>query len=275
MDRPSWAPPEVDPYRPSPARVYDYLLGGSHNFAVDRQLAEQLLAVAPQVRLAAHANRAFLRRAVDHLVAAGIRQFIDLGSGIPTLGNVHETAQRAAPEARVVYVDHDPVAVSHSREILATNPRVAVVQGDIREPDTVLDDPALRAMVDFSRPVGVLMAAVLHFIPDDREPAKIVAAFTGATPPGSYLVISHVGSPVGPATPAQRSASSLYARSNPIAMRNREEVTAFFAGLELVPPGVVDATAWHVEPGDATSVPVSTAQVVPSHVGVAVKPGPR
>ncbi|MEV4760125.1 SAM-dependent methyltransferase [Micromonospora sp. NPDC049559] len=272
MERPSWAPPEVDLYRPSPARIYDYMLGGSHNFAVDRNMAEHVLAVVPQVRLAAHANRAFLRRAVDHLAAAGIRQFIDLGSGIPTVGNVHETAQRTAPDARVVYVDHDPVAVSHSREIVAGNPLVTVVQADIRSPQAVVDDPAVRAALDFSRPVGVLMVAVLHFVLDDAEPAAITAGFMRAVVPGSYLVLSHAGALVRPASPEELAVSDHYARANPVAMRTRDEVTAFFAGLELIEPGVVEAMDWRPEP-DAAPNPMmrSAAEAVPSHVGVAVK----
>ena len=274
MDRPSWAPAEADPQRPSPARIYDYLLGGSHNFAVDRELAERVLAAAPQVRLAAHANRAFLRRAVDHLVAAGVRQFVDLGSGIPTVGNVHETARRAAPDARVVYVDHDAVAVSHSREIVAATPGVVAIQADIREPDTVINNPLLRETIDLSRPVGLLMLAVLHFVVDDSLPPAIVAEFMAAVAPGSYLVISHVGSPSRPATPAEQAAADHYTRANPIAMRSREQVTGFFAGLDLVPPGVVDVTEWRPEPGEVLPDDLAGPRIA-GHVGVAVKPANR
>jgi SAM-dependent methyltransferase len=270
VDRPSWGPPEVDLYRPSTARIYDYLLGGSHNFAVDRDLAEQMLAATPEARQAAHANRAFLRRAIDYLTAAGIRQFIDLGSGIPTVGNVHEAARRVAPDARVVYVDHDPVAVSHSREIVAGDTQVAVVQADIRAPETVVNHPQVRALLDFDRPIGVLMVAVLHFVPDDGEPGRIIADVMAAVPPGSYLVISQIGVARRPLTPEQRAATARYSMANPIALRTRAQVAAFFAGLDLIEPGVVDSSHWRPE-SDTPPDPAET--VLPSHAGVARKPG--
>src|SRR5437588_3798566 len=151
--RPDWAPETIDVEQPSAARIYDYLLGGSHNFAADREFARQAIAIMPDVPVQAHANRAFLRRAVQYLVDSGIRQFLDIGSGIPTLGNVHEVAQRAAPDARVMYVDIDPVAVAHSRVILAGNPRVGVIQADLRRPTEILYHPDVVELLDFAQPV--------------------------------------------------------------------------------------------------------------------------
>lgn len=260
MDRPAWAPPEVDPERPSTARIYDYMLGGLHNFAVDRQMAEQVLAVAPQIRLAAHANRGFLRRAVEYLAGAGIRQFLDLGSGIPTAGNVHEAAQRVAPDARVVYVDADPVAVAHSRAIVEDVERVTVLQADIRDPDGILRDAAL----DLTRPVAVLLVSVLHFIPDSDDPAGIVARLREAMVPGSYLAISQVGAPTRALTAQEQEVADRYTRINPVTLRTREQVAAFFTGLELVEPGLVDPAQWRADD--------ELIELVPSYAGVARKP---
>src|SRR5919106_1662187 len=161
-----WVPVDVNTERPSPARMYDYLLGGAHNFAVDRKMAEQAIAADPEVAQAAWVNRAFLRRAVEFLVDAGVRQFLDIGSGIPTVGHVHEVAQRVAPESRIVFVDIDPVAVAHSRQILAGNERTAVIQQDAREPERILNDPSARRLLDLAEPVAVLVVALLHFISD-------------------------------------------------------------------------------------------------------------
>ena len=176
---------------PNPARIYDYLLGGKDNFPADRQVAEQLLAIAPVARDVVEDNRAFLRRAVRVLTReAGIRQFIDLGSGLPTQGNVHEIAQAIAPDARVVYVDNDAMVVTHSRALLAGNNTVAI-QADLREPDRILGHPEVRELIDFHQPIALLLMAILHFIPDDEDPLGIVARFRDALPTGSYLAISH------------------------------------------------------------------------------------
>jgi S-adenosyl methyltransferase len=186
VERPAWLSDEFDPDRPNAARVYDYFLGGSHNLAADRKLAAQVLAEIPDAPLVAQANRAFLRRAVLYCIEVGIRQFLDLGSGIPTVGNVHEVAQRAAPESRVVYVDIEPVAVANSRAILAGNDRVAVLQADIRDADRILNDPGLQRLLDLDRPLAVLMVSVLPFIPDADDPVRIVARFRDAITSGSY-----------------------------------------------------------------------------------------
>lgn len=243
---PSAVPSDIDLSRPSAARVYDYYLGGAHNFAADREMAEQAIAMWPDLPLIMQANRAFLRRAVRFCVAAGIRQFLDLGSGIPTAGNVHEVARAAAPDARVVYADIDPVAVTHSRTILKDDPRTAVVQADLRRPDLLLERPEVTGLLDFSRPVAVMMVAVLHFVPDTDDPAAIVAGYRDAVAPGSFLVMSHATHEGQPARADEH--QELYQRTaTPMSMRSRTEVRALFDGLELVDPGVVYLPLWRPE----------------------------
>lgn len=250
-ERPTWAPAEIDISRPSIARVYDYYLGGSHNFESDRAFAQDVLARLPEMPKIAQDNRAFLRRAVRYLCAQGIDQFIDLGSGIPTEGNVHEVALAANPRARVVYVDNDPVAVTHSRQLLAGNDQTAVVAADLRKPDAVLADSALRELIDLNRPVAVLMVAVLHFVSDDEAPAEIVARYAAATVPGSHVVISHA------ATGGRQDAAGVQDLYNQrprsphsMRMRSREEVEALFGDLTLVEPGVVTIPHWRPDPSD-------------------------
>ncbi|MFC0528373.1 SAM-dependent methyltransferase [Phytohabitans kaempferiae] len=264
MERPAWAPPEVDLERPSTARIYDYMLGGLHNFAIDRQMAEQVLAVGPQIRLAAHANRGFLRRAVEYLAGAGIRQFLDLGSGIPTVGNVHEAAHRVAPDAKVVYVDVDPVAVAHSVAIVEGDERVTVVQADIRDADALLKDPRVTGALDFTQPVAVLIVAVLHFVPDDADPAGILARLRDAIAPGSYIGISQVATFPYELSAEQQEVADRYTRANAVALRTREQIATFFDGLELVEPGLVDPAKWRAD-DDIT-------EMVPSYAGVGRKP---
>ncbi|WP_433215280.1 SAM-dependent methyltransferase [Dactylosporangium sp. CS-047395] len=245
MDRPSWAPADVDLDRPSVARVYDYYLGGSHNFAADRAFAEQVLKVMPAVAGLARSNRAFLRRAVQALAADGVRQFLDLGSGIPTVGNVHEVlADAGVTDGRVVYVDHDPVAVAHSRAILADVPGTAVVAGDLRSPAEVLAQPQVQGLIDFTRPVAFLLVAVLHFVPDEQRPADIVAGYAAAGVPGSHVVLSHAGLN-RPLTPAEEEAWEMYRRSpTPLILRTNVQVEALFGDLTTLPPGVVAPHAW-------------------------------
>lgn len=243
VQRPEWAPGEIDLDRPSAARVYDYFLGGSHNVAADRELARQAIATWPELPQIMHANRAFLRRAVRYCVEQGVRQFLDIGSGIPTVGNVHEVAQQAAPESKVVYVDMDPVAVAHSRAILAGNPRAAVVQADLRTPDRVLGDPDVRALLDFDQPVAVLLVALLHFVPEADDPVALVARLTETLAQGSFLVISHATGDGQPERAAEIEA--LYRRTTtPITMRSRDEVAALFGRAELVEPGLVFLPEW-------------------------------
>ncbi len=186
-----WAPQEVDIDRPSAARVYDYYLGGSHNFAVDREMAREAIADWPELPRIMQDNRAFMRRAVRLCVAAGIDQFLDVGSGIPTAGNVHEVAQAENPAARVVYVDIDPVAVAHARALLADDPRTGVVHADFLDVNAVLDAPDTRTVLDLDRPVALLAVALLHFVGDERRPGEALARYRDALVPGSHLVLSH------------------------------------------------------------------------------------
>ena len=254
-DRPSWAPAGVDTRRANVARVYDYLLGGSHNFLADQDVGRALVAVEPNAREAARANRAFLDRAVRFLSQAGIRQFLDIGSGIPTQGNVHEAAQRADPGARVVYVDVDPVAIAHSKTILAGNENAAIIDADLRDPEKILDHPAARGLIDFGQPVGLLLVAVLHFITDDEEPWHLVATLRDALAPGSYLVLCH-GTDESKPEVAQ-AAQKVYNRSVAAhaKLRSRAEIERFFDGFELVEPGLTYLSTWRPDspadvPGD-------------------------
>jgi SAM-dependent methyltransferase len=243
VQRPNWAPDEVDVDRPSAARVYDYYLGGLHNFAADREMAARAVADWPELPRIMQANRAFLRRAVRHLVAQGIDQFLDIGSGIPTAGNVHEVAQAAAPDAHVVYVDIDPVAVAHARALLADDPRTGVVQGDFTDVEAVLDDPTTRSLLDLSRPVGVLVVALLHFVGDDRRPAEVLARYRAAMAPGSHLVVSHASADGAPDRAGEH--QSLYRRTaTPMTMRSRDEVATLLDGFTLVEPGIVFLPQW-------------------------------
>jgi len=240
-----WVPADIDTERPSAARIYDYYLGGAHNFAADRQVADQMIANYPEVPLAAQANRAFLRRAVEFLVDAGVRQFLDIGSGVPTVGHVHEIAQHAAPESRVVFVDIDPVAVAHSRQILADNTRTTVIQEDIRRPEQILNHPQTQQLLDLEQPIAVLVVALFHFIADD--PISILARLTGPLAPGSYLAISHLTLDGVPG--ADKDAGmDIYRRGGiDLTSRTRAEVEEMFDGFDPVEPGVVWVPQWHPE----------------------------
>jgi trans-aconitate methyltransferase len=239
------------------ARIYDYHLGGSHNFAADRGAAEQIAALMPDLPLIMRANRAFLRRAVRYLAGVGIRQYLDLGSGIPTAGNVHEIVQRAVSDARVVYVDVDPVAVAHSRALLAGNPLAAAVRADLRNVATVLGLPEVSDLIDFTEPVAVLMVAVLHFVPDRDDPAGIVSGYVRECAPGSYLVASHAAAAEEDSAPrGADAAAAAYSRTVAEAtLRTREQVAGLLAGLELVEPGVVYVDEWRPDLEDAADRP--------------------
>ncbi len=247
MSSPSWP---LDPdSRPSVARMYDYLLGGHHNFPADRAAAEQMVALMPDFPLIMAANRAFLRRAVNFLLSEGITQFLDIGSGIPTVGNVHEVAQASRPDAKVVYVDIDPVAVTHSAALLAGNPNATVVQADARQPDHILGHPEVRRLLDFREPIGVLLVAFLHFVPDDDEAIQIVRRLGDATPPGSFVAISHALHSYAPDVEGR--GLEVYNRSNaPITIRSPERVSRFYEPLELVEPGLVPIPLWRPESPD-------------------------
>jgi hypothetical protein len=248
---------------PNPARIYDYLLDGKDNFPADRDVAEQLLAIAPVARDVVEDNRAFLRRAVRFLAGeAGIRQFIDLGSGLPTQGNVHEIAQAVAPDARVVYVDNDAMVVTHSRALLAGD-NTAAIRADLREPEVLLGHAELRELIDFDQPIALLLMAILHFFDDDEDPFGIVARFRDALPAGSYLAISHGTrdipdrSDLSPAAMAEMGAKveRLYQLTTAsLVTRTRAQVERFFAGFELLDPGVVEIQLWRPD-GEGSKLP--------------------
>jgi hypothetical protein len=242
----------ANPNEPNPARVYDALLGGKDNFAADRAVADKLATAKPALRPNVRANRAYLGRVTRSLAAeAGIRQFLDLGTGLPSLDNTHEVAQRAARDSRIVYVDNDPVVLVHARALLVSSTRegaTAYLQADIRDPETILEQAA--QTLDFSKPVAVMLLGVLYMIPDADLPYEKVAAYVNAVVPGSYLAISHPASDVD-AEEAARAARE-YDNSLPTTQTNRTraEVTKFFDGLELLPPGVVQLNNWRPDPDD-------------------------
>jgi hypothetical protein len=250
-DLPDWVPEGIEVTVPNAARIYDYLLGGYHNFPVDREFVVKMEAMAPGSMAIGRSNRAFVGRSVRWLVhEAGIRQFLDIGSGIPTLGNVHEVAQGIAPEAKVMYVDIDPVAVAHSRAILAGNPMAGIIQADVQQPEDILYHPEVTRLLDFSQPVAVLLNAVLHFVPDSADPPGIVAAIREAVVRGSYLSLTHAE--VKERLDEADEVFKLYERT-PTAINSRspEQLLAMLAGMEIIPPGVVDADSWHPEEPDA------------------------
>jgi hypothetical protein len=252
-EEPGWVPPGVDTRRANVARVYDYLLGGNHHFLADQDLGRSLAAVDPNVRAIARANRDFLGRAVRFLSGAGIRQFLDIGSGIPTQGNVHEAARAADPAARVVYADVDPVAVAHSQVILADSPAAAVIEADLREPAAILAHPATRQLIDFTQPAGLLLVSVLPFLADAEDPWQIVAALRDAVAPGSYLAICHATSEGQPSV--TQAMDKVYRGSVQAGgtIRSRADILRFFDGFELVEPGLVNVPLWR--PGSPADVP--------------------
>lgn len=261
----------TEPEGPSVARVYDYLLGGSHHFAADRVAAREFLARWPDATETMRVNRAFLGRAVRYLAErAEIRQFLDLGSGIPTMANVHEIAQRAAPDARIAYVDIDPIAVLHSRAILAGNDNATAIQADLRKPGEILGHPDLRAHLDLSQPTALLLVAVLHFFPDADEPGGLVAELRDALAPGSYVVISHGTTDGQPQHVAE--AMSHYARTTaPFVPRGHAEILRYFDGFDLIEPGLVRAPLWRpddprdVENADQVAVYGGVGQIRSPH----------
>ncbi|MBO4273134.1 SAM-dependent methyltransferase [Microbispora triticiradicis] len=245
----------MDTSKPSIARVYDFFLGGKDNFAIDRQIGEATLKIAPDAPAAGRSNRAFLRRVVRYLAAeAGIRQFLDIGSGLPTQGNVHQVAQAAAPESRVVYVDNDPIVLVHGRALLATNGSTTVIEADIRDPESILNHPGVRDLIDFKQPVALLLFAILHHLNDHEDPHAIAARFRDALPSGSYLALSHFHNP-GPSMPevsAQATTAEKLFNENlgTGRWRTHDEIVAYFGDMELLEPGVVPLAEWRPDPGE-------------------------
>ncbi|MFB7930253.1 SAM-dependent methyltransferase [Streptomyces sp. NPDC056039] len=246
MERPVWAPRSIDISVPSVSRMYDFYLGGSHNFEVDREAARRAMEFLPGLPKIMQANRAFMRRAVRWAADQGITQFLDIGSGIPTFGNVHEVAQAASPGARVVYVDHDPVAVAHSQAVLAGNDGAGVVAADLRKPQDILNSPEVERLIDLNQPVALLLVAILHFVEDEDDPYGAVAELRQALAPSSLLVLTHA-SYEGIPLPPERAGGAVDVYEeirNPLIMRSREDIARFFEGYDMVEPGLVAMPRW-------------------------------
>ncbi|MFD6173578.1 SAM-dependent methyltransferase [Streptomyces coeruleorubidus] len=246
MERPAWAPRSIDISVPSVSRMYDYYLGGSHNFEVDREAARRAMEFMPGLPKIMQANRAFMRRAVRYAADQGISQFLDIGSGIPTFGNVHEVAQAARPGARVVYVDHDPVAVAHSQAVLQGNDDADIVAADLRKPQEILRSPEVERLIDLNQPVALLLVAILHFVEDEDDPYGAVAELREALAPGSLLVLTHA-SYEGVPLPPERAGGAVNVYQDirsPLIMRSREEIARFFKGYDMVEPGLVAMPRW-------------------------------
>lgn len=242
------APQGIDTTIAHPARMYDYFLGGKSNFAADRAAADQILSAAPEARTVVQENRRFLRRAVRYAADRGLTQFLDIGTGIPAEGGVHEVAQEVRPEARVAYVDNDPVVLAHARALMAGDPRGRIVytQADAREPEKILAAPEVREVIDFDEPVVLIMAMLLHFIRDSEDPAGIVARLSADMVPGSLLILSHV---TYRSEELKQLAEEVYDRASaPVAPRTFEHIAGFFDGFDLVDPGLVRIPLWHPDP---------------------------
>ncbi|MGH3201997.1 MAG: SAM-dependent methyltransferase [Streptosporangiaceae bacterium] len=242
---------------PSAARVYDYLLGGKDNYPADRAVAESMIAQLPNVQLAVQWNRAFLRRVVRYLInEAGIRQIVDIGAGLPTVGNTHEIARESSPEARVVYVDHDPVVLAHARSMLHNVPNTAIIEQDLVEPDEILGDPVLRSLIDFREPTAFLFLSILHFVSDESDPAGLIAALLDPFPGGSHVAISHA---TPDTVPEVNDVERVFDEATEQAhVRSRSAVLNLVSGLELIEPGLAWPPEWRPDPGDV--VPPNAAE---------------
>jgi len=271
-DEPGHRAVDLQTGQPHPARVYDYLLGGKDNFAADRAAAEAGLRANPNSRIPPRENRAFLGRAVRYLAGeAGISQFLDIGTGIPTSPNVHEIAQGIEPRARIVYVDNDPIVLAQARALLTTGPegRTAYIDADLRDIDAILGSADLQRTLDLSKPVGLLLIAVMHFIPDEDDPWTLAARLLAALPSGSYLALSHLTGDFDPA--AWAGVVAVYRRSGvTMQVRRKPDVERFFAGLDPIDPGVVSLPQWRPDPSDVGRPPSDAAVSV--YGGVARKP---
>lgn len=266
---PDWAPEDIDPERPSIARVYDYVLGGGHHFESDRRLAQQLADTWPVIPLNMRENRSFLRRAVCYLADQGIDQFLDIGSGIPTAGNVHEVlAAHGYDEARVVYVDRDPVAVLHSEAILAGHETAVAIRGDFTDLDDILAHPTVERTLDLDRPIGVLLVALLHAVDDDADPWQTVTRLRERIAPGSYVAITHAGDEASREV-VERTESLSRATPTPWTTRSREQIHRFLDGFDVVDPGLVYLPMWRPhDPNDVPENPEESAM----YAGVGYRP---
>ena len=261
---------DEEPEKPNVSRMYDYMLGGFQNAAVDREAVQRAQVIYPDIAFVARANRAFLRRAVTFLADRGIDQFLDLGSGIPTAGNTHEIVRRRNPAARVLYVDSDPIAVAQSTALLTDNPHAAAIRADARDPAAILDHPTTRRRLDRDRPIGVLLLTVLHFITDDAEAEAAVRTLRAALAPGSYLALSHANYEAVESTILEQCERLYAGSSNPARARTRAAIADFFAGLALAEPGLVYAPRWHPDDPDDPFLDEPGRSL--SLVGVARKP---
>jgi hypothetical protein len=229
-------PAGVDPAKPTPARMYDYFLGGTNNFEADRQLGDRLRALVPEIGDSAWANRSFHQRAARWIAERGIRQFIDIGAGLPTQGNTHDLVRQVTPGARVVYVDNDPMVLAHGTALLGEPENTKIIMADLRDPEAVLNHPDLRELIDFDEPIGLLMTGVMYFVADASDPWGLVARYLAAIAPGSYLALSHLTADSKPVRAVEESVD-VYARgTESINFRSKAEVGRFFEGLELVEP---------------------------------------
>ncbi|HEV2377195.1 MAG TPA: SAM-dependent methyltransferase [Streptosporangiaceae bacterium] len=252
--------PSIDSTKPNAARIYDFLLGGKDHFAVDRETASQLIRAWPATTTTARENRAFLGRAVRYLVAeAGVRQFLDIGTGLPSANNVHEVAQQVAPECRVVYVDNDPVVMAHARALLTSSPegRTAYIQADLRDPARILQDPATRAVLDLGQPVALMLLAIVHFITDEEKPCQLVSTLMDALPPGSYLALSHVTGDFYWKEATEAEIMGTWHQSGvTMCPRTAERISAIaLDGLEPVSPGLVSVSEWRPDSADPPPPP--------------------
>ncbi|TVL89428.1 SAM-dependent methyltransferase [Streptomyces sp. SAJ15] len=266
------APGQIDTSRPHPARMYDYYLGGKDHYEVDLQAAAHVLEVYPGIKTCARTNRSFMHRATRWLAAeAGIRQFLDIGTGIPTEPNLHQVAQQVAPDARIVYTDNDPIVLTHAQALLRSTPqgRTAYIQADVREPGRIMSAPELGDTLDLSQPIALSLNALLHFVPDEFKPYEIVQRMLEPLAPGSYLVLSHCTPDFDPAT--WEKVVEIYRQGGiPAQVRSRKEVEEFFTGLELVEPGVEVPHRWKPD-AEAAAATVTDAEVS-FWAGVARKP---
>ena len=247
---PAWSPPNLPVDKPSAARMYDYFLGGYHNFAVDRRAADAAISIYPDFPLVMQVNRAFLRRAVKFLLAQNVRRFLDVGSGIPTVDNTHQVAQRAAPDTRVVYIDNDPIAVAHSAALLRDEPSTSIIEADVTRYDQVLKHPEVKDLLGAGEPIGLLMVFLLHFVLDDQLAYDLVHNLIDALPSGSYVVISHGTDDDVPGDVREQLLRLYSGTSNPVRVRSRAEFAQFFEGLDLVEPGIVYVPSWRPEAAD-------------------------